>query len=249
MVIRVGMFRSWGIDASWGLAGATMTTITFYINRFMAPFVGLIVYAVLNRGTQREWWVLGSLLIALAILLVLTLVVRSERLAVRIGAAAGRLAQRVRPKVEPEVWAEATTGFQAHVAERYRRGLPWSLVALVFMVLADATVLLLSLRFVGVTAEQVPAHEVIIASFLAYPLTLPPLMGLGILDVVLLGAFVELGGQAVEPEVIAALTVWRAMTILGPMLLGIVASAWWRRSVAGQSSAGQSSAEEPEPAD
>ena len=57
-------------------------------------------------------------------------------------------------------------------------------------------------------------------------------MGLGILDVVLLGAFVELGGQAIEPEVIAALTVWRAMTILGPMLLGIGASAWWRRSIA-----------------
>ena len=69
MVIRVGMFRSWGIDASWGLAGATMTTITFYINRFTAPLVGLILYVALNRSTRvsgtswaaswsrsRSWW-------------------------------------------------------------------------------------------------------------------------------------------------------------------------------------------------
>ena len=97
------------------------------------------------------------------------------------------------------------------------------------MVLTDACILLLSMRFVGVSASDVPAYEVIGMFFLAYPLTLPPLMGLGIFDVVLLGAFMELGGAALEPELVAALTVWRAVTILGPMMLGGIVTLVWRR--------------------
>jgi hypothetical protein len=100
------------------------------------------------------------------------------------------------------------------------------------MVLSDACILLLALRFVGVSAAELPAYEVIGMFFLAYPLTLPPLMGLGIYDVVLLGAFMELGGAALEPELVAALTVWRATTLVGPVLLGGVAAVWWRRTAA-----------------
>jgi hypothetical protein len=239
MMIRVGMFRSWGIDASWGLAGATMTTITFYINRFAAPLIGLGLFLTFHGEARRPGTVAVSVLIAGAILAVLTLVVRSERLAHRIGTAAGRLAQRLRPAVNPDEWAVATKEFRGNVAQRYRRGLPLSLVALTLMVLADAVVLLLALRFVGVSAAEVPTMDVIATFFLAYPLTLPPLMGLGILDVVLLGAFMEVGGDALEPEIIAALTVWRAMTILGPMVLGIGASAWWRRSISGNDTAAE----------
>ena len=55
---------------------------------------------------------------------------------------------------------------------------------------------------------------------MAYPLTLFPLMGLGILDAVLLAAYVNVGGIEIEPELVAALVVWRVFTILGPITLG-----------------------------
>jgi uncharacterized membrane protein YbhN (UPF0104 family) len=131
--------------------------------------------------------------------------------------------------VDPEVWAGAATGFQEHVAAGYRRAFPRSLLVLTAMVLTDACILLLALRFVGVAAADLPAYEVIGMFFLAYPLTLPPMMGLGIFDVVLLGAFMEVGGDALEPQLVAALTVWRAVTILGPVLLGAVVTLVWRR--------------------
>jgi uncharacterized membrane protein YbhN (UPF0104 family) len=91
------------------------------------------------------------------------------------------------------------------------------------MVLTDAAILLLSLRFVGVAAVDLPAYEVIGIFFLAYPLTLPPLMGLGVYDLVLLGTFMEVGGAELEPDLVAALTAWRAVTLLGPVLLGGIA--------------------------
>ena len=65
--------------------------------------------------------------------------------------------------------------------------------------------------------------------FLAYPLTLFPLSGLGILDTVLLAAFLGYGGDEIEAEVVAAFAVWRVVTLLVPPLLGIGAVSWWRR--------------------
>jgi len=161
------------------------------------------------------------------------MVVRSEAFAERTGAAGARLVRRFRSTVDADAWAAAAVQFQGNVSERFRRGLPLSLAGLVVMVLADATVLLLSLRFVGVSAAQLPTVDVIATFYIFYPLTLPPLMGLGVLDVALLGTFMEVGGDALEPEIVAALTVWRALTLLGPIILGVGASAYWRHSVRG----------------
>lgn len=228
LVVRVAMFRTWGIEPSRGLAGATMNMLVFYVNRFAAPLVGLCVLFVLGNGTQRVAAAVASVVVAVVMAVVVTLMVRRETFAVRLGRAAGRIAQRVRSSVDPEEWVTSATGFQEHIAAGYHRAFPRSLLLLTVMVLTDACILLLSLRFVGVSATDVPAYEVIGIFFLAYPLTLPPLMGLGIYDVVLLGAFMELGGAALEPELVAALTVWRAVTILGPMALGGVVMLVWR---------------------
>jgi hypothetical protein len=229
LVVRVAMFRTWGIDPSRGLAGATMNMLAFYVNRFAAPLVGLAVLVVLGSGAQRVGTAVLSGAVAVVLAVVISLMVRREQFADRIARAAGNIARRVRSSVDPEVWAGAATGFQEHVAAGYRRAFPRSLLVLTAMVLTDACILLLALRFVGVAAADLPAYEVIGMFFLAYPLTLPPMMGLGIFDVVLLGAFMEVGGDALEPQLVAALTVWRAVTILGPVLLGAVVTLVWRR--------------------
>ncbi|SFA98569.1 Uncharacterized membrane protein YbhN, UPF0104 family [Nocardioides alpinus] len=241
LVVRVAMFRTWGIEPSRGLAGATMNMLAFYVNRFAAPLIGLLVLATLGSGTQRVGASVASVVVAIVMTVVLSLMVRREEFASRLGRAAGNTVRRVRSSVDPEAWSEAATGFQEHVSEGYRRAFPRSLLALTLMVLTDACILLLAARFVGISAADLPAYEIIGMFFLAYPLTLPPLMGLGIFDVVLLGAFLEVGGAALEPELVAALTVWRAVTILGPILLGGIVTVIWRhrtRGTAGASPAG-----------
>ncbi len=229
LVMRVAMFRSWGIDASRGLAGATMNMLAFYVNRFAAPVVGLLVLAGLSSGTHRVWPGVASGLVAVTIAVVVSMMVRQDRFAARFGRVAATAVGRFRSSVDPAVWERAATDFRGHVASGYRRAFPRSLVALTVMVLSDATILLLSLRFVGVSATEVPAYEVIGVFFLAYPLTLPPLMGLGVFDLALLAACMELGGTELEPEVVAALSVWRAVTLLGPVLMGGLTLLAWRR--------------------
>jgi hypothetical protein len=229
MVVRVAMFRTWGIEASRGLAGATMNMVAFYVNRFAAPLVGLVVVSVLGSGPQRVVAVVMSGAVAVALAVVVSVMMRNETFAHRLGRRAGTIARRLRSSVDPEAWAGAATGFQEHVEAGFRRAFPRSLVALTAMVLADSCILLLAIRFMGVPASALPAYEVIGLFFLFYPLTLPPLMGLGIYDVVLLGAFMEAGDASLEPELVAALTVWRAVTLLGPVLLGAAVTPLWRR--------------------
>jgi uncharacterized membrane protein YbhN (UPF0104 family) len=234
LVMRVGMFRSWGIDPSRAIAGATMNAVTFYVNRFAAPVVGFVLFAVLEARWDHALLALGSGLIAVAIAVVVLLIVRAERFATALGLRAGRLARRVKSSVEPEDWASATSRFRTHLVDTFRRGFPRSLLGLIAMVLVDATILTMTIRFVGVEPSDVSALVIIATFLVAYPLTLFPVMGLGILDAVLLGAYVNVGGLALEPELVAGLVVWRVVTVIGPIALGAVALAVWRSSPYGQ---------------
>jgi hypothetical protein len=102
------------------------------------------------------------------------------------------------------------------------------MIALIGMVLADGTILLLALRFVGVGPDLLPATLVIGMFLLLYPLTILPLFGFGVLDALLLGALVTAAGAVAEPGVVAATAVWRVVTLLGTLVLGVVAFGWWR---------------------
>lgn len=229
MVMRVAMFNSWGVESSRALAGATMNTITFYINRFAAPIIGLAAASAFGFETDHAWFALAGAAIALSLVGLVWAILRTEGFATRFGLTAGRFAQRFKSSVEPEAWADFMDDFRAHITDTYRRGLPRSLAVLILMVVADAVILLLSLRFVGVSASDVSALYILAIFFLVYPLTLFPLMGLGVLDTVLLTAFLNVGGELIEPEVIAALAVWRVVTLMSPVVMGAGALTWWRR--------------------
>ncbi len=240
IVMRVAMFRSWGINAARGIAGATMNMLVFYVNRFAVPVLGALILAIFGQGTDRIVFACVCGVIAIILGTVVALLVRGEGLAAWFGTSAGRIVRRVRSSVDPHAWAVSATRFQALIGEKFRRGFPFSLAGLAAMVVVESCILLLALRFVGVSAAALPAYIVIGAFLLGYPLTLPPLMGLGIYDVVLLGAFMEVGGDSLEARIIAALTIWRATTILGPMILGIGSTVHWRWRMAHDAVAGTS---------
>ena len=68
-----------------------------------------------------------------------------------------------------------------------------------------------------------------LGSFLVvYPLTALPLAGLGVLDATLVVAYTEVAGVAAEPAIVAALVLWRVVTILGALALGGISLGWWR---------------------
>ncbi|GEL93580.1 lysylphosphatidylglycerol synthase domain-containing protein [Cellulomonas composti] len=234
IAIRVAQFRSWGVDPVLGMAGVTLNMLTFYAARFFAPVVGIALLAV--EGVEHRQWVVALCCgaIATTMLVLLLLLLRSDELAARIGRTAGRAVRSVRSSVDPEQWAQATVRLRAQTADSLRRGLAPALLALVSMIVVDALVLLVSLRAVGVGTAELTVLDVLTAFFLAYPLTLMPLFGLGVLDAVLVGTWTAVAGVEHESSIVAATIVWRVVTLAGPLLMGGATLAWWRlRSRAG----------------
>ncbi|MFH7321799.1 lysylphosphatidylglycerol synthase domain-containing protein [Aeromicrobium sp. JJY06] len=228
-VMRFAIFTSWGIALPAAVAGSVMNTLSFYVVRFGAPVLGSLLMILL--GTFHLGELLGalpSMLVSVAILGALWLAFRGEAFTAALARRAGDLVARVRPKVSGEAWAESAAGFRRQVIGRVPRALPRSLLALTAMVLVDATLLVASLRFVGVDAQQVPAIEVVVAFLVAYPLTLFPFSGIGILDAVVIATLLSVGTDVYEEGVIAGFFVWRIVTIGGPILLGLLSVALWK---------------------
>jgi hypothetical protein len=231
VVLRIGMFTSWGLDASKAAAGSMMNMIAFYIMRFSVPVIGvLILLPVRFDGEYAVTAALGAA-VAAAIVVVVVLSLRSEAFARKLGHVSGRLVKKVRRSVQPERWVDATVQFRLDMMDTFASGFPRSAFALVGLVFADATVLLLALRFVGVSATEWPAVELYAAFLCVYPLTLFPFMGLGLVDAVILATIVDTAGSQTEAAAVAGLVVWRAFTLAGPIILGAASMGLWRYSL------------------
>lgn len=228
MAIRVALFRAWRVPIRAALAGTTLNTLTFYIVRFGAPVIGFALLVATGEQAGLRWLDLISVAVAAAILAGLLLVIRADRTARAVGEHAGRLVGRVRRDVDPTAWAEACASFRTDASARFRWGFPRSLVATVGMLVADLTLLLLCLRFVGLDTTEISVVEVAIAYFFAYPLTVFFFSGLGLVDALIIAALVEQGGAGVEAAAVAGLVVWRVFFIGGPIVLGLLCSALLR---------------------
>lgn len=228
IVVRISMFRSWGISPVDGMPGVTLNSLAFYVIRFSIPILGVLLLIRSDLTTGQIWSAVLSLVIAVAIIVTLVLVARGEKFARIIGRRAALVAGRFRDDVDADVWSDKVAGFRATMSTRLNRGLPPSLLALAAMVITDGLIVLLCLRLVGVGPSLLPVALVLGSFFVAYPLTALPLAGLGVLDAALVVAYTETAGADAEPEIVAALVVWRVLTIIGTLVLGALSFAWWR---------------------
>ena len=85
----------------------------------------------------------------------------------------------------------------------------------------------LALRFVGVPGEYIGYLAVLAALLSLYPLTIFPFAGLGVLDASLI-VLVNAEGVADPADLVAAMVIWRAATLLLPLVPGLVALTHWR---------------------
>lgn len=231
LAMRLKMLASWGVAPGRAIAGLALNMTTFYIVRFATPLAGFAVLVALSEPPGIRWLDLASVLVSAVLLGGLLVVVHSEQLALTVGTRSGRAVRRVRRSVDPDAWGQRLVTFREDVASRFRRGFPRGLLSQVGMIAVDLSMVVVALRIVGISATEVSGLEVAAAYLFAFPLTLLPFMGLGVVDALILAAVVGSGGLEVEAAAVAGLMVWRIFTIAGPALLGIAALAWWRRDV------------------
>ncbi len=232
VVARIAMFRSWGVDPVDGMAAVTLTSFVFYSARLLAPLLGLALLAV--SDASEGYWIVATIsgTAALAILAALIIAARSQGWSMLVGRWAARVAVRMRRDVDEEAWVAAVVTFQEHAAERLRRHLVPAFGGLLAGILVEGALLVASLRFVGIDQATLGTLEILGGFLMAYPLTMLPMFGLGVMDALLLVGWSATAGEAYESALLAGTLVWRTVTIGGALVLGALATAWWRWSVA-----------------
>lgn len=156
---------------------------------------------------------------------------RGEQVAGNFGHAAARIVRRLRPTVDPTAWAAAMVRFQQESAAGLIRRIGQATPAMLVFILVDGLVIVTCLRFVGVPGSDIGYLAVLAALLSLYPLTIFPFAGLGVLDASLI-VLINAEGVADPADLIAALVIWRATTLILPLLPGLVALTHWRRTKA-----------------
>jgi uncharacterized protein (TIRG00374 family) len=204
---------------------------------FGLPSAAALVLA-LQGGTNTV--LLSAAAIGLALLAgavgVLVVVSTSERVARAVGTLGGRAVSFFRRLVRRgpvQGWDESFARFQRGSAVLMRSR--WHLLTLATLVshLSIFWVLLACLRDLGVGAEVISWPEALGAFAVVRLATAVPLTpgGLGLVEVGLTAALVIAAGEAAEVEsaVVAAVLLFRALTYLFQVILGVVCYLIWQR--------------------
>jgi uncharacterized protein (TIRG00374 family) len=208
--------------------------------RFALPAGALVPLAVLGGEINTGLVVaaLVGLLLAAATGLVLVWVTRSERFARASGRLAGRLVSALRrPFRKPPVagWEESFARFQWASTGLLKGRWHWLTLATVVSHVSLFWVLLGCLRFVGVGPGVISWPEALEAFAVVRLATALPVTpgGLGMVEVGTTAALMLIAGDdsGVGPEVVAAVLLYRALTYLLQVILGVLSYVVWRREM------------------
>lgn len=226
------MLRSWGFDRrSVGLAVAIAGVWNQLLN-LAFPIVALALLTAAGEGHPglTTAALVGTVVLA-AVVTGFALGLWKERWAARFGNLAARLVSRLRRivRMAPVGWAgEGFVRFRTQALGLLRRR--WHVITISTLVghLTVFVLLVVCLRVVDITASEVTIVEAFAAWALVRILGALPLTpaGVGIVEVGLSGALVAFG--APNAEAVTATLLYRALTVLPTLALGLAAAATWR---------------------
>jgi uncharacterized protein (TIRG00374 family) len=236
--IAVGL--TYAMNSSWGFS-RSRTSVSLLLSglwnnfaKLMLPVLALAILAFSSTpSTARLTAGLIGVAVLVAAVVVLTVVLRSREGAERFGLRAARIASAIRRLFgRPPVhgWELATTKFRDRTVLLLRAR--WHVLTLATLLshLSLFLVLLLALRFAGVTADQVGWPEVLAVFAFARLLTAIPFTpgGLGVIELALITGLSAAGGD--RAAVAAGVLVFRVLTYVLPIPLGVLTYVFWRRN-------------------
>jgi uncharacterized protein (TIRG00374 family) len=228
-----GMSRRWGFARDEVARAVTVTSLWNQLLNLSFPVVALFLLSITGDSTPALATAAFVGVAALGIIVAgLVLVLLSDRLAQELGDVAARLANWAGGKVHrrPVTWAgRSFERFRDDVGDFLERRWPMLTLTSLAGSLTVFGVLLVSLRAVEVSSAQVSATEAFGAWALVRILASVPLTpgGAGIVEAGLTGTLVGFGGN--NAGVVAAVLVYRFLTVVPTLVLGAVAAAVSRR--------------------
>ncbi len=233
MGLSYSMYSSWGFDRNTVALAIGVSGFADLFVKLAMPAIALI-FIVLYEDTSPGLItasLVGSLVLA-GFIVVGWMTLSSDRSAHRVGEALARPAAPILKLrgYSADNWGATFAGFRKQtIILISRRG--WILLgASVMNHVSLFIVLLLALRHVGVSGEQIGWAEALGAFAFVRFLTALPITpgGLGVIELGLSAALVYAGGP--KAEVVAAVLMFRALTYLVQIPFGAITYLYWRHS-------------------
>jgi putative heme transporter len=243
----IGMGVSYGLLRRWGFTGKPVglaLAVTGIWNQFALLGLPTAALVLLTLAHEQQPLLQTVAAVGLAVFVAAAGAFAAGLASVRAGRWVGDRAARLatitwcRLRRRPVKWdGRSFVAFRNDVIGLLRRR--WHVITLATVAgqLTVFIVLLASLRVCGVSADEVSVVEAFAAWSLVRLLGSLPITpgGIGIVEVGLTAALVGFGGS--NAEVVAAALVYRFLTIVPTLVLGLLAAATWRRYTAGRAAA------------
>ena len=228
------MLSSWGFSKSRTTLSVVVTGIWNNFIKLGMPVFALAILALQGQpGAGRMVAAIAGLGALIAAVTLFALVLRSEEFARKTGLVTERWMSALRRLVRRgpvHGWDLAVTTWRSRVIGLVRtRWLALTVSALVSH-LSLYAMLLVTLRVLGVSEEQVGWAEVLAVFAFARLVTAIPITpgGVGVVELALIAGLTRAGGEAAP--VVAAVLLYRLLTYLLPIVLGAGTYVYWRRN-------------------
>jgi uncharacterized protein (TIRG00374 family) len=232
MATQFGMLKTWGFSGRpVGLAVA-LTNIWGQLITYGFPIIAIAALTAQGeRNSTLDWVALIGLAVFSAIVAGFAIGLSSKRLAKRIGDFAAHAVTWLKHLIHkrPVRWTgDEFVQFRSEAIVLLRRRWHVLTVAMIASQIAVFLVLVATLRAVGVHASEVSVVEAFAAWTLIRALGSIPITpgGFGIEELALTGALVGFGAS--NPEAVAATLIYRFLTVVPNLIVGLAAAATYR---------------------
>jgi uncharacterized protein (TIRG00374 family) len=233
MAVSALMLRAWGFSGRPVALAVTLTGVWNQLVIFGFPIIalGLLTAEGEKHPLLRTMALIGAAVFG-AVVVGLAVGFSSAPLARKVGDRAARIVSRLMRIVRrgPVGWSgESFVRFRKETIGLLRRRWHVLTVATLLGHLSVFAVLLVSLRVLDVPGSEVSWVEAFAAWSIVRVLGSLPITpgGLGVVELGLTSLLVGFGGG--QAEVVAAVLVYRFLTIVPTLVLGLAAAATWRR--------------------
>lgn len=239
--LTYAMLGSWGFSKSRATLSVIVSGLWNTFAKLAFPVLALALLALQgDAGAGRVTAGLFGIVALVGSVTVFALVLRKEEYARRLGDWAARSiskGRRMLGKGPATGWGDATAKFRNRTIGLVSHAWARLTAATVVSHLSLYVVLLVALRHIGVTNDDVSWAETLAVFAFVRLLTAIPITpgGLGVVELGLIAGLTAAGGE--RDQVVASVLIFRALTYLLPVPFGLVTYLYWRRNSSWRGSA------------
>ncbi len=228
------MYSSWGFSKSRSSVSLLVAGVWNNFAKLAMPVLALALLAFTGSPSGGR---LAAGLVGVAGLVgavaAFSMLLRSDDTARRVGLMAARVANallRLIGRQPVEGWERATVKFRGRTRLLLRARWKWLTIATLVSHFSLFLVLLLALRHLGVSEQEVSWAEALAVFAFARLLTAIPITpgGLGLVEAALITGLAAAGGD--RAPVAAAVLIFRGLTYVLPIPIGLACYIFWRRN-------------------